>query len=88
MQAGPGFLDQSSRWRKDKYLPEHFTWWVWILVEVVFWEAIASFTRKFNSLPLKIGDPKRKLVFQSSLRGELWNFGGVDAKIYTKVQQL
>ena len=33
---------------------------------------------KFNSSPLKIGKPKRKLIFQPSFfRGELFNFGGV-----------
>ena len=34
--------------------------------------------RKFNSSPLKIGNLKRKLIFQSScFRGELLNFRGV-----------
>ena len=33
---------------------------------------------KFNSSPLKIGNPKRKLIFQASIfRGELLNFQGV-----------
>ena len=33
---------------------------------------------KFNSSPLKIGHPKRKVIFQPLiLRGELLNFGGV-----------
>ena len=34
---------------------------------------------KFNSSPLKISHPKRKIIFQASFfRGELLNFGGVE----------